>query len=64
MAARKRKQDTQEFYYPLLHDMRGFKEAFRNHVMHSRSEYTPQQAEDVLDHVKRFMVLLSDKVTD
>lgn len=64
LKAGKRKQDAQEFYYPLLRDLRGFKEAFRNHVMHARSEYTPKRAEDVLDHVQRFMILLSTKVKE
>lgn len=64
MAAGKRKQDAQEFYYQLLRDLRGFKEAFRNHVMHTRSEYTPKEAEAVMDNVKRFMALLSSKVTE
>ena len=62
MAAGKRKQDAQEFYYPLLRDLRGFKEAFRNHVMHTRREYTPEDAKAVLDHVQRFMTLLATKV--
>ena len=64
LKAGKRKQDAQEFYYPLLRDLRGFKEAFRNHVMHTRREYTQKQAEDVLDHVKRFMTLLATKVKE
>jgi hypothetical protein len=64
LKAGKRKQDAQEFYYPLLRDLRGFKEAFRNHVMHTRAEYTPTRAEDVLDHVQRFMTLLSTRVKE
>jgi len=59
LAVGKRKQDAQEFYYPLLRDLRGFKEAFRNHVMHARRDYKPKEAEAVLDNVKRFMELLS-----
>lgn len=59
-----RKQAAQEFYYPLLSDIRGFKDAFRNHVMHARRDYTPKEADALLDHVKRFIVLLSDRVCE
>lgn len=64
MAAGPRKQEAQEFYYPLLRDLRAFKEAFRNHVMHTRAEYAPKDARAVLDHVQRFMTVLSKKVKE
>ncbi len=64
MASGKRKQGAQECYYPLLRDVRGFKEAFRNHVMHTRAEYTPEDAKAVLDHVQRFMTLLATRVKE
>ena len=57
----KTKQQAQEFYYPLLHDIKGFKDAWRNHVMHTRRNYTVLDAEAILDHVKRFMCLLASK---
>jgi hypothetical protein len=60
----KRKQDLQEFYYPLLQDLRGFKDAWRNHVMHSRKEYTPKEADAILKHVRSFMQRLATRVSE
>jgi hypothetical protein len=59
----KRKQDLQEFYYPLLQDLKGFKDAWRNHVMHGRREYPVPEAKIVFEHVKRFMVVLSTRLS-
>lgn len=59
LAAGKRKQELQEFYYPLLSDLNGFKDAWRNHVMHTRASYSPQDAIAIFDHVKRFMSSLA-----
>jgi hypothetical protein len=56
---KRKKQQAQEFYYPALQDIRAIKEAWRNHVMHGRSEYTAPDAEAVLSHVKRLMIALS-----
>lgn len=64
MSPGKLKQDAQEFYYPALREIRAFKNEFRIHVMHTRAEYTPEDARAVLDHVQRFMVLLSSKVSE
>ena len=33
-----KKQSEQEFYYPALQDLRGIRDAWRNHTMHTRSE--------------------------
>jgi hypothetical protein len=60
----RQKQDTQEFYFPLLHELRGFKDAFRNHVMHARQSYTQQDAVAVLDYVDRFMQALATRITE
>ena len=56
------KQKLQEFYYPALQDLRGFKDAWRNHVMHSRADYTREEAMAVFSHVERFMVNLSTRI--
>lgn len=64
MAPGPQKQDCQEFYFPLLFDIRGFKDAFRNHVMHTRRTYSQKAADDVLDYVHRFLVLLSTKISE
>jgi hypothetical protein len=58
----KRKQELQQFYYPLLQELRGFKEAFRNHVMHNRATYSQKAASDISDHVGRFMKTLAPKL--
>ena len=61
LPAGQHKQDMQEFYFPILHEIRGFKDAFRNHVMHTRKSYTQQEADEVLRYVRRFKQVLSHK---
>lgn len=58
------KQQSQEFYYPLLQDLRAFRDAWRNHVMHTRAIYTVDDALAILNHVKRFMRSLSTRVKE
>lgn len=58
----KRKQELQEFYYPLMQDYKGFKDAFRNHVTHGRAIYSQKAASDICDHVGRFMKALASKL--
>ncbi len=55
-----KKQKAQEFYFPALKELTGFKDAWRNHVMHVRREYTVKDAEAVSSHVDSFMNLLAD----
>ena len=59
-----KKQLYQEFYYPALQDIEGIKDAWRNHVMHTRREYTPKGAGDVFDYVRRLLVNLSSRVSE
>ena len=49
------KQKAQEFYYSAVGEIRGFKDAWRNHVMHTRRSYTNADALAVFSHVQRFM---------
>jgi hypothetical protein len=56
------KQAAQEFYYPLLQDIHGFKEAWRNHVMHTRRNFSVKDADAICDYVQRFMTTLAPKV--
>jgi hypothetical protein len=58
------KQKLQEFYYPAIQDVNGFREAWRNHVMHSRREYNGPDALAVLGHVQRFMVSASEHISE
>jgi hypothetical protein len=53
------KQKAQEFYYSANSEIRGFKEAWRNHVMHTRRSYTRGDALAVFSHVQRFMQSLA-----
>jgi hypothetical protein len=55
-----KKQKAQEFYYPALKEIRGFKDAWRNHIMHTRASYTLEDALAVFSHVQRFMQGLAD----
>jgi hypothetical protein len=49
------KQKAQEFYYSSLSEIRAFKDAWRNHIMHTRVVYTREDALSVFSHVRRFM---------
>lgn len=53
-----RKQCLQEFYYSAIAEIEGFKDAWRNHVMHTRRSYSSEDALAALTHVQRFMNLL------
>jgi hypothetical protein len=59
-----RKQVYQEFYHPAIKDIAGFKEAWRNHVMHTRREYSPEDAGSVFVHVKSFMIILATRISE
>jgi hypothetical protein len=52
---REKKQAAQTFYYPALKELAGFKDAWRNHVMHTRASYNSEDALAVKSHVERFM---------
>jgi hypothetical protein len=43
-------------------EFRNFKDAWRNHVSHSRTSYDEQEGRYVLDGVKRFMALLAARL--
>jgi hypothetical protein len=53
------KQKAQELYYPLLEEVKAFKEAWRNHVAHNRQSYTSEDVLAVSSHVLRFMSALA-----
>jgi hypothetical protein len=53
-----RKQQLQEFYNSAVSEVEAFKDAWRNHVMHTRRVYTAEDAQAIMAHVKRFMSLL------
>ncbi|HLK64634.1 MAG TPA: hypothetical protein VKU19_14415 [Bryobacteraceae bacterium] len=47
-------------YGSILADFQGFKIAWRNHVMHGRREFSEPEAFQVLGHVGRFMMSISE----
>lgn len=58
-----REEDIQ-FYSSLLVDMRAFQYAWRDPVMHCRTRFDePKQAENVLNHVRRFMETLAKRLS-
>jgi hypothetical protein len=59
-----RKQDLQQFYYPALQDIRGIRDAWRNHVVHTRDEYLHEDADAILSHVKRLMGTLAARISE
>jgi hypothetical protein len=58
------KQLYQEFYLPNLQEIQSFRDVWRNHVMHTRSEYDAPEAEVILGHVKSLMVRLATRVSE
>ena len=59
-----RKQSDQEFYYPVLQDIRAMRDAWRNHVMHARTEYGTVDAEAIKGHVESLLVKLASRVSE
>ena len=59
-----KKQEMQQFYYPAIQDIKGVRDAWRNHVMHTRSEYTLLDAKAIKDHVQRLMTNLATRVSE
>jgi len=58
------KQAAQEFYYPALQDIRGIRDAWRNHVMHTRAMYSSSDANAIREHVYRLMVNLARRISE
>ncbi len=58
------KQREQEYLYPLLEELQGFRDAWRNHVMHTRRNYDVGEATTVFTHVRRFLEALSIRVSE
>lgn len=56
-----KKQSTQEFYYPALQDIRGVRDAWRNHTMHNRREFSSADADAIFSHVIRLMTALAER---
>ena len=51
-----------EFYHGAGAQFRHFKNAWRNHVMHTRAHYDESQAKSVMSHVREFMQHLATRL--
>lgn len=52
-----------QFYTQISEEIRAFNFAWRDPIMHTRSKFEdPKQAENVLNHVNRFMVMLATRI--
>jgi hypothetical protein len=53
-------KEKQQFYSEVATQFMFFKEAWRNHVMHGRSEYDSERAKSIYDHVCSFMQRIAE----
>ncbi|MGA3116140.1 MAG: hypothetical protein ABSF90_17100 [Syntrophobacteraceae bacterium] len=58
------KQAAQEFYKSSTQEISAIKDAWRNHVMHTRRDYGLEDVYAIMAHVKRLMVRLSAKISE
>lgn len=58
----KEKSEIREFYNGVLQEFNGFKDRWRNHVMHTRGIYMEGEVVAVLDRVRIFMETLATRV--
>jgi hypothetical protein len=59
-----KKEEDKEFYRGVIHEFYGFKDVWRNHVMHTRKSYNPQEAEGVFWRVRDFMQKLATRISE
>jgi hypothetical protein len=50
-----------KYYGETIAHFRSIKDAWRNHVAHSRTSYDERQTTSILNHVKEFMLLLAKR---
>lgn len=56
-----KKAADQAFYHRAMLDLRSFKDAFRNHVMHARVSYDEHQAMSIMNHTRAFMTSIATR---
>ncbi|HVT57181.1 MAG TPA: hypothetical protein VHR45_02170 [Thermoanaerobaculia bacterium] len=61
---RKAKTEARDFYNGAIGEFRAFKDAWRNHVMHTRESYDMDLAQSVMNHVREFMQRLSRRLSE
>lgn len=59
-----KKQVYQEFYNPAVDNIERFKDAYRNHVMHTRRDYLPGEASLIFEQVRYFMRRLANRLSE
>jgi len=52
------------FYHGAMMELRAFKNAFRNQVMHTRSVYSNKDAIAIYEHVEHFMFILAGHISE
>jgi hypothetical protein len=55
---------AQEFYNGATSQFRGIKDEWRNHVSHTRSDYSRGRAEEAIQHVKILMQTLATRISE
>lgn len=58
------KSDELQFYSEAAKEFRYFKDAWRNHVAHSRERYDERQAKRILEHVRDFMEHIAARIKE
>lgn len=53
-----------QFYSEVAKEFRYFKDAWRNHVMHTQAEYNQRDADRVIEHVRDFMQHIATKLKE
>ncbi len=57
-------RSDKEFYSRAALEFKFFRDAWRNHTMHGRARYNDEQAAEILEHVKVFMIHLSTRLQE
>lgn len=60
----KNRDAYQLFYYPALEEIRAIREVWRYHIMRTRDEYSRKDADAILDHVRRLLAKLAERVSE
>jgi len=60
----KRRKETFEFYNQAVGQFRNFKDAWRNHVSHTRESYDQHKAMSVMENTRQFMQHLATKLKE
>ncbi len=58
------REQQYEFYHGALMEVRRFKNVWRNNIMHARDDYDRNQALSVFNHVRDFMIVLANRISE